>query len=198
MLPDREGPDGLASVRAVRIDQLGDHSMHAHGTAVLPEPTAAALSAVSCATARERWLAKCESDFARALATGNAGALPVIASAVFLPVSLRCPDCHGTCYTSYDDIIEPCQCADFTRPAYDYRRHAKGGVVASITTSPRTPAGQAEVWVPCTCGIGPVKIGPYDGPDLTQIPWVPDCTQCSDTGWTFSHHISQTEIYYLW
>jgi hypothetical protein len=44
--------------------------------------------------------------------------------------------------------------------------------------------------VPCTCGIGPVKIGPYDGDELTRVPWVPDCTKCSDTGWTFSHYIT--------
>jgi hypothetical protein len=170
--------------------------MHAHGTAVLDRPAEATTPvSLNGAGARDQWLAKCESQLAEALATGNAHLLPLLAHAVFLPQFLTCPDCHGTGYSSYDNIIELCYCMGGERPAYDFRRHAKGGVVASITGSPRTPSGQAEVWVPCTCGIGPVKIGPYDGDELTRVPWVPDCTLCSDTGWTFSHLISQAEIY---
>jgi hypothetical protein len=172
--------------------------MQSHGTAVLARPAeAAAPVSLSGASARDRWLAKCESQLAEALATGNAHLLPVLAHAVFLPRSLTCPDCHGTGYTSYDNLIELCYCMAGEYPAYDFRRHAKGGIIATVTGSATTPDDKAEVWVPCPCGIGPVKVGPYDGDDLTRVPWVPDCPTCHDTGWTFSHR-TNAQAAFLW
>ena len=157
--------------------------MHAHGTAVLDRPAEATRITTTRASARDRWVAKCESQLASALATGNADLLPVIAHAVFLPQPERSPDCRGTGYTSYDNIIEPCQCIGWERPAYDFRRHAASGTLSTTVGSPKTQPGQAEVWTACPCGIPPAMLGPYDGDDLLRVPWVPDCPACNDTGW---------------
>lgn len=169
--------------------------MHAHGTAVLPEPTAATLPALTCASSRERWLAKCESQLAKALATRNAEALPVIAPVVFVPVAFRCEDCRGTGYS--DDDLEYCSCMGGERPYYDYPRHANSAVVADIIPSSEPHSRASEVWVPCPCGIGPAQTGPYLRGELIRVPWVPDCTTCNDTGWMFSYRTNQPACF-LW
>lgn len=161
--------------------------MHTHGTAVLDRP-AEATSAVSApARARDQWLAMCESQLAAALAARNADLLPVLPALVFTPVPARCVNCHGTGYSHNDFGL--CSCMADQRPAYDFARYPSGDVISVIDLGVMSP-GQAEAWVPCTCGIGPVKIGPYDGPELTRVPWIPDCPDCNDTGWKFSHHVT--------
>jgi len=76
-------------------------------------------------------------------------------------------------------------------PVYDFTRHATGEVIATIEDSRRNPGREADVWVPCQhCGTAPVRLGPYDGDDLTRVPWVPDCPVCNDTGWMFSHYLT--------
>lgn len=169
--------------------------MHNHGTAVLSRPAEATSPISAGASARDRWLAKCESQLAEALATRDASLLAVLAHVVFLTEPERCPDCHGTGYDC--ETLDLCYCMAGERPAYDFRRHAKGSIIATITGSAKTPPGQAEVWVPCHCGIGPVKLGPYDGDELTRVPWVPDCLTCNDTGWKFSHY-TNAQAAFLW
>ena len=164
--------------------------MHNHGTAVLTRAAEAEPASMPGASARDVWVAQCESQLAKALATRNVDLLPVIASAVFLPEPLRCPDCLGTGYTSYD-TIDLCTCMGRKRPVYDFLRFAKGEApLNSMGMSSQTPSGQLDVWTPCQhCGILPARIGPYDGDDLLRVPWVPDCPTCNDTGWAFVHHI---------
>jgi hypothetical protein len=164
--------------------------MHDHGTAVLTESAGPASAVMSGASARDQWVARCTDDAARALATRNASLLPVIASAVFLPEPERCPDCHGTGYVC-DDDFNPCYCMAGQPPVHDFTRHTTGTVIATIEDSRRNPGREADVWVPCQhCGIAPIRLGPYDGDDLTRVPWVPDCPVCNDTGWMFSHYLT--------
>ncbi len=161
--------------------------MQSHGTAVLTEPTGTASVVTAGASARDQWLAKCESQLAAALATRNAGLLPVLPELVFTPASGRCPDCHGTGYSHND--FDLCYCMTGERPVYDFRRYASGEVLSIIGMS-RRDHDKADVWQPCQhCGITPTKYGPYNGDDLIRVPWVPDCTVCNDTGWAFVHHI---------
>ena len=124
--------------------------MHAHGTAVLSPSAEASTADLPGASARDQWVARCTDDAAKALATNHADLLPVMAADVFLPETMRCPDCLGTGYTTFDSIIEPCQCVNFEAPAYDYRRYparypSPDGVVSTITASLNTPDGKAEV-----------------------------------------------------
>lgn len=159
--------------------------MHTHGTAVLDRPAEATCPSGPGASARNQWLARCESQLAEALATGNASLLPEPAG--YLPEPERCRDCHGTGYDT--QTLDLCYCMAGQRPAYDYRRYASGDVISVIDLGVMSP-GLVEVWVPCTCGIGPVRIGPYDGPELIRVPWIPDCPVCNDTGWRFSHRVT--------
>jgi hypothetical protein len=164
--------------------------MHNHDTPVLTEPAGSAPAITTSASARDQWLAQCESDLAEALATGNADLLPVLAASVFLPAAERCQDCRGTGYDTW--TLELCYCMAGQCPAYDFLRYGTGDVIALIGTSRRNRDGEADVWVPCQhCDIAPIKLGPYDdGDDLTRVPWVPDCPVCNDTGWMFSHHVN--------
>lgn len=158
--------------------------MHDHGTAVLDRPTEARPFAATGRSARQRWLDRCESDLAEALATRNACLLPVIAEVLFTDPADVCPDCHGTGYTDYSDF-NLCHCMAGEQPAYDLPRYTRGDVISMVTG---TPGGRAEVWVPCPeCEIGPVRTGPYLWGHLIESPWVPDCRKCSDTGWALCY-----------
>jgi hypothetical protein len=163
--------------------------MHAHGTAVLPEPTATTPAVTTRARARDLWLAKCESQLAKALADRNADLLPVLPNVVFVPVADRCEDCRGTGHITYRRKLILCGCMAGDRPAYDFPRYDKAPL-SLISASAQTPPGMLDVWVPCQhCGIMPTYHGPYHGPTLIRVPWVPDCPACNDTGWAFTRHI---------
>ena len=166
--------------------------MHTHGTAVLDGPAEATPVQKTGTSARDQWLAKCTDDAAKALATGNADLLPVLPALVFFPQPDLCPDCHGTGYTWMDHEFTLCYCGDGAAPAYDFPRYGTGEVISVIGMSRRNRDGEADVWTPChDCNIGPIKHSPYNphNDDLIQVPWVPDCATCNDTGWAFSHHI---------
>ncbi len=169
--------------------------MHNHRTAVLPG-TAEATPAVTTGTsARDQWLAKCMEDAAKALATGNAGLLPLLPELVFCPDPQRCPDCEGTGYTWMGEEFTLCTCMLGEVPAYDFPRHTEGTALAMIGMTRRNRTGQADVWVPCQhCHIGPIKNGPYSHDHVIQVPWVPDCPVCNDTGWAFRHSIPASSI----
>ncbi len=163
--------------------------MHHHGTAVLDRTAEATPVSTPGASARDRWLAQCESNLAKALADRNAHLLPLPASLVFCPQPDLCPDCHGTGY-SHDDF-ELCYCMAGEVPApsdYDFPRFTD--TEARSLTSPRAwypQPWQARVWwKTCpTCNIAPVKTGPYDDHGhVIRVPWEPDCPDCHDTGWT--------------
>jgi hypothetical protein len=161
--------------------------MHTYGTAVLDRPAEATSTVSTTACARDQWLAMCESQLAAALAARNADGLPVLPALVFTPVQERCPDCHGTGYSHHDFGL--CSCMADQRPAYDFARYG-AGVVSTFAWSPTTPPTMAEVWVPCRCGIGPIK-----GQVRARVPSVPDCTSCNDTGWAFSQLIPEYQAY---
>jgi hypothetical protein len=59
--------------------------------AVLNRLAEATSTVITGTSARDRWLAKCESRLAKALATRDASLLGVLAHAVFLPEPERCP-----------------------------------------------------------------------------------------------------------
>jgi hypothetical protein len=173
--------------------------MHDHGTAVLPGTAEAAPASTLGASVRDQWLARCTEDAAKALATGNAALLPLLPELVFCPDPQRCPDCEGTGYTWMGDEFTLCYCMADQLPAYDFAGSAAGEARTIIGMTWRTRNGKADVWVPCQhCTIGPIKNGPYcpycHG-HVVQVPWVPDCTTCNDTGWAFKRHVPATSVF---
>ena len=167
--------------------------MHAHGTAVLDRTAEATLLRTKGASARDRWLAKCQADLAEALATGNAHLLPLTAEVAFAAAPDLCGDCQGTGY--YDDTLDLCCCMAGQHPAYDYPRYVPGEVIEIIGMRRTRRDGSADTWKSCQhCNIPPIKDGPYDLHDLDapalRVPWEPDCPACQDTGWVHARHIA--------
>jgi hypothetical protein len=172
--------------------------MHTHGTAVLPEPTDTTSANTTGASTRDQWLAKSTEDAAKALATGNAALLPLLPELVFCPDPQRCPDCEGTGYTWMDDEFIPCHCMAGEVPTYDFPRRPASQARLLIGMSRRNRTGQADVWVPCQhCHIGPIANSPYCRychDHVIQVPWVPDCPICNDTGWAFRRTIPASSV----
>jgi hypothetical protein len=172
--------------------------MHNHGIAVLPGPAEAPPAATIGASARERWLAKSTNDAAKALATGDAALLPLLLELVFYPDPQRCPDCEGTGYTWMGQEFTVCYCMLGEVPAYDFPRRIADNTRLIIGMTRRTRTGHADVWAPCQhCRIGPIENGPYCRhchDHVVQVPWVPGCLVCNDTGWAFRRTVPASAV----
>lgn len=62
-----------------------------------------------------------------------------------------------------------------------FSRFTPGEVVGAVEF-PAGPSGDAEHWVPCGCGVGPLSGGPY-----AARPASGSCRTCGDKGWMFTH-----------